>query len=293
MVFETISVHMDSMGDVQNGARDQVFVNLALRDVSWNSRSTELRAKVDNGAQGNVLPLRIYQKMFPDGVDNDWKAHWKIPGEVVSQAGLLWRHAYQPVGRVHGHMCLPADTEGDTVLCHQCPWSSYNRSTIIRSNQNHLAQLRSQAVTRPVADKAGLIAQYPDCFTEIGKFEGQYHITLDPTVQPVIHQARGVPFALKPDMKTERDSMEQQGVIRKVSEGEPTELVNSLVYRRKANGQLRICLDPKDLNKPPAETTMSRVFPRPVSTCVRTERWNLRTEVKWPKATSLPEGRAR
>ena len=30
--------------------------------------------------------------------------------------------------------------------------------------------------------------------------------------------------------------MEQQGVIRKVSEGEPTELFNSLVYRRQANG---------------------------------------------------------
>ena len=43
--------------------------------------------------------------------------------------------------------------------------------------------------------------------------------------------------------------MEQQRVIRKVGEGEPTEWVNSLVYRRKANGQLRICLNPKDLNK--------------------------------------------
>ena len=69
MVFETISMHMDSMGDAQNSARDQVFVNLALRDVIWNGRQTELRAKVDTGAQGNVLPLRIYQKMFPNRVD--------------------------------------------------------------------------------------------------------------------------------------------------------------------------------------------------------------------------------
>ena len=47
MVFETISMHMDSMGDAQNSARDQVFVNLALRDVTWNGRQTELRAKVE------------------------------------------------------------------------------------------------------------------------------------------------------------------------------------------------------------------------------------------------------
>ncbi len=40
--------------------------------------------------------------------------------------------------------------------------------------------------------------------------------------------------------------MIQQGVIRKVTE--PTDWVNSLTYARKANGKLRLCLDPKDLN---------------------------------------------
>ena len=66
MVFETISMHMDSMGDDQNSARDQVLVNLAVKDVTWNGRPMELRAKVDTGAQGNVFPLHAYEKMFPD-----------------------------------------------------------------------------------------------------------------------------------------------------------------------------------------------------------------------------------
>ena len=43
--------------------------------------------------------------------------------------------------------------------------------------------------------------------------------------------------------------MEVQGVIAKINEGEPTAWVNSLFYRRKPDGSLRICLDPKDLNK--------------------------------------------
>ena len=43
--------------------------------------------------------------------------------------------------------------------------------------------------------------------------------------------------------------MESQGIIAKLKEGEPTAWVNSLVYRRKPNGKLRICLDPKDLNR--------------------------------------------
>lgn len=40
----------------------------------------------------------------------------------------------------------------------------------------------------------------------------------------------------------------RNGILTKIEEGEPTSLVNSLVYRRKQNGRLRLCLDPKDLN---------------------------------------------
>ena len=43
------------------------------------------------------------------------------------------------------------------------------------------------------------------------------------------------------------DEMVENGVIRKIDE--PTDWVNSLAYSRKQNGKLRICLDPKDLNK--------------------------------------------
>ena len=41
--------------------------------------------------------------------------------------------------------------------------------------------------------------------------------------------------------------MVQQGIITKQTE--PTPWVSSLTYPKKANGKLRICLDPKDLNK--------------------------------------------
>ena len=82
----------------------------------------------------------------------------------------------------------------------------------------------------------------------IGKFEGEYHITADPSVTPVIHPPRRVPISLKNDIKKELDEMVANGIITKINEGEPTRWVNSLVYKRKENGRLRLCLDPKDLN---------------------------------------------
>ena len=92
--------------------------------------------------------------------------------------------------------------------------------------------------------------RYPDCFDGVGKFQGQYHITVGPSVPLVVHTQRRVPLSLRDDIKDELDDMESQGIITKLKEGEPTAWVNSLVYRRKPNGKLRICLDPNDLNKP-------------------------------------------
>ena len=43
------------------------------------------------------------------------------------------------------------------------------------------------------------------------------------------------------------DKMENDGIMVKVNR--PTDWVNSLVVREKPNGSLRVCLNPKDLNK--------------------------------------------
>ena len=54
---------------------------------------------------------------------------------------------------------------------------------------------------------------------------------------------------MKDEIKDELDKMVKNDIIAKIQEGEPTAWVNSLVYRRKSNGRLRLCLDPKDLNE--------------------------------------------
>ena len=42
--------------------------------------------------------------------------------------------------------------------------------------------------------------------------------------------------------------MERQEIISKVPTGQPTEWLSNLIYARKSNGKLRVCLDPRDLN---------------------------------------------
>ena len=64
---------------------------------------------------------------------------------------------------------------------------------------------------------------------------------------PVVHAPRRVPIQLKDKLQAELREMESQDIIARVTR--PTDWVNSLVIREKENGRLRLCLDPKDLNK--------------------------------------------
>ena len=59
LVFQTVS--LDSINDDQK-ERTQAFVTLSLSIVK-DKRPSALKAKVDTGAQANILPLKIYLQM--------------------------------------------------------------------------------------------------------------------------------------------------------------------------------------------------------------------------------------
>ena len=92
-----------------------------------------------------------------------------------------------------------------------------------------------------------LIKKYEDVFDGIGCLEGTYRIKIDPTVSPVVHPPRKIPFTPREKVKEELDRIEKLGVIHKAEE--PTEWVSSLVAMEKPNGKVRLCLDPRELNK--------------------------------------------
>lgn len=58
---------------------------------------------------------------------------------------------------------------------------------------------------------------------------------------------RKIPFSLHKSLKSELERMIKLNVISKVET--PTEWVSSIVLVSKPNGQIRLCLDPRNLNK--------------------------------------------
>ena len=93
-----------------------------------------------------------------------------------------------------------------------------------------------------------VLTEFKDVFEGIGRLPGRkYHIQLKPDAKPVQHPPRAVPEKKKEAYKEELERLCSLGIIEPV-EGH-TDWINSIVPVAKPDGSIRLCLDPKDLNK--------------------------------------------
>ena len=104
----------------------------------------------------------------------------------------------------------------------------------------------------PVKPKApskrnSLLHKYSDVFKGIGCLAQPYTILTNNKVTPVQCPPRQIPFALTDKVKAELDFMVVQHIIEPVNEH--SNWVNSTVITSKKNGDARICLDPRPVNK--------------------------------------------
>ena len=70
---------------------------------------------------------------------------------------------------------------------------------------------------------------------------------MDPTVTPVVSPARRVPVSMKPKLQQELKRLSSLGVIKSVDQ--PTEWGSQMAISMKKSGDVRVCIDPRPLNK--------------------------------------------
>ncbi len=102
--------------------------------------------------------------------------------------------------------------------------------------------------TTPPLSREAVLEEFKDVFMDTpGTLQGSQKLEIDPDVTPVRQPLRRIPHALKKDLKRELTNLEELGVI--VPVDTPTDWVSSLLVVKKPSGRLRICIDPKPLNK--------------------------------------------
>lgn len=92
-----------------------------------------------------------------------------------------------------------------------------------------------------------ILCDYQSVFAGIGKVNKQFKITLNENAIPSACPPRKIPYALKSKVKQKLNQMIAEKLIVPVTE--PTDWVHPIVVVPKSNGDIRICMDPRNLNK--------------------------------------------
>ena len=235
----------DMVRGAQRKARREAYADISVRIPGMKGTHT-FHAKVDTGADGNILPMRCVQRMKNvhleqnktritayNGTDIEQYGILKVNGSFGGKNAELTFHVVKSDGPIL--VGLPACEALQLVSLHQ---------HVHTVESEDPAQLRTHEV---ITDKEQLISLFPEQFTGIGSLPGKAHLDVDPAITPVIHKQRRCPIHVKDDLKKELDAMEKLDVIAPVEKA--TDWVSSLTVARKPSGKLRVCLDPTDLNK--------------------------------------------
>ena len=125
--------------------------------------------------------------------------------------------------------------------------TDYRTSTTTHKWNTDSIQLNGRTRKLPIT-KEYILKEYNDIFKGVGTLPGgPYHIRLKEQYRPVQHPPRSVPIAMQTAYKVELERLTKEGIITEVKEH--TEWINLILPVMKPNSSLRLCLDPKDLNK--------------------------------------------
>ena len=223
------------MDESQDLFIDSLETNGLKKSTAWftdlNNSGGQISVKLDIGAEVSVLPYKIYEglKLQPP---------LKSTGMTLSAYGGM---AIQPSGICTLSCDTPASDNIQAVDFYVTSIDAHPILGLTDCLQLGLIK-RIWSIQNSVLTKQLLKESYPG----LGKL-GTYHIMLCDNHQPVISPARGVPHSLKDRLGQTLERNVASGVLKKVDE--PTDWVSNLVVVEKKDGSLRLCLDPKNLNK--------------------------------------------
>ena len=218
----------------------QWFVNVTM---SVQNNNKTVKCQIDTGASCNVISTSVLSSITKQKKLRITPTKTKLK---LYDGGTLI-----PVGKCTINCTVGKVTE--TLEFHVVEIEGKDTSTLLSAAASVKLGIMTVNVVNSVLQtpettltEENILQEYSDVFNGLGCLPGTYSIEIDKTMKPVQHQPRRVPVAQKAEVKAEIERLVNKGVITKVVE--PTDWISSMVVVRKPN-KLRVCLDPKDLNK--------------------------------------------
>ncbi|XP_030760328.1 uncharacterized protein K02A2.6-like [Sitophilus oryzae] len=194
-----------------------------------------IQFKLDTGAECNTLPYNYFQKLNKNNSLNLKETKLIL----TSYSG----NKFKPLGSVNLECKLNKNVNKVDFLV-----VDLNNAVPILGLESCLKFNLLKRVNEITSKetKEQFVSRNKDVFTGLGKI-GKYKIKLIGEPEPIIKPIRRVPEAVSHKLKNTLEIMEKKGIIIKVNE--PTEWCQNLVIVEKPDKSLRVCLDPKDLNR--------------------------------------------
>jgi hypothetical protein len=211
---------------------DQCFVTV------WLHGRHKVKLKVDTGSQANMIPARIHKALKLD-LHIPYASLYTYTGNEVPLLGKCQLKI----------KCKDIDffvTKRDDLTPILC-FPALRDLNILRIN-DIVCDSDTSDSTSPTRESQEIYEEFKDVFNpKLYELKApKVEIKLkDP--KPRQNAPRRIPFALESRVKKELNQMVEDGIIAKVECS--TEWINSMVVVEKPNKELRICLDPRDLNK--------------------------------------------
>ncbi|XP_034250243.1 uncharacterized protein LOC117650755 [Thrips palmi] len=114
--------------------------------------------------------------------------------------------------------------------------------------ERKILEVDSNQTESPPEEREEFIKKNEDVFKGIGSFPGTHPILIRPDAQQVIRPAIRRPKVINDKLVPALQNLEAAEIIAKVEHLTPESWVSNIVVVTKPNGDIRICLDPVDLN---------------------------------------------
>ena len=228
--------------------RDEAYATLKIQ-LCNRPGIHNFTVKVDTGAQANTMPFSTFRDMFPEQLDKVLSADCLQPTESILMA-------YNRTGiACSGTVDINCSYDGRE-------WRNINFFVVdvpeaaipgmSTCEALHIVTLYCElSNTAPQPQKINnirdLTQQYSEQFDRIDELQKTHKLVVDPNVPTRIEEPRRTLVALKDKIKSELDKMVDQRIIH--TSEEPIDWVSSLTYVTKRDGSIRVCHDPRQLNK--------------------------------------------
>lgn len=217
---DNTNLYVGSVENVESGSKEW--------NVKVQINNKTLLCQVDTGAQANLMSVNTFKSF-----------NIKLDTNVCNNLITLSGERLPVIGKVN--VCVKHDNQ-----------SVYNDFFILNMNCNDIIgiELAKELKLISIVNNIkyfDLLQKYSTLFSGLGELKTKCKLEIEPNSRAIVDKPRRVAFSLIEPLKKELNRMIGMNVITEVKEA--TQWVNSIVLVTKADGSLRLCLDPRHLNK--------------------------------------------